>query len=87
MPLYHFDENGDTTDLYDFFVNNDNILYYDKPKVIFTGLINQEYAFDIKDSYSKVFISYVNSNGIIIKSVSGQLFEKGIYGEVEGIIL
>jgi hypothetical protein len=87
LPLYHFDENGDTTDLYDFFVNNDNILYYDKPKVIFTGLINQEYAFDIKDSYSKVFISYVNSNGIIIKSVSGQLFEKGIYGEVEGIIL
>ena len=87
LPLYHFDENGDTTDLYDFFVGNDNVLYYDKPKVSLTALMDKEYAFNIKDNYSKVNISYINSNGIVIKSVAGQLFGEGIYGAIEGIIL
>lgn len=87
MPLNHFDENGNPTALYDFFVGNDNVLYYDKPKVVLTSLINKEYAFDIKNNYSVVDIAFINNNGIIIKSVAGQLFESGIYGEVEAIIL
>ena len=87
ISLNHFDENGDTTDLYDFFVGNDNVLYYGKPKINLTALFNKEYAFNIKDNYSKTNINYIAGDGVIIKSLKGQLFEGGIYGEVEGIIL
>lgn len=87
LRLNHFDENGDTTTLYDFFVGNDNILYYDRPKVNLTALFDKDYAFNIKDNYSKTNIAYIGGNGVIVKSLNGQLFEGGIYGEVEGIIL
>tara|TARA_R110002153_G_scaffold241547_1_gene396632 strand:- start:235 stop:2832 length:2598 start_codon:yes stop_codon:yes gene_type:complete len=87
LSLYHFGETGVGTDLFTFFTGNDNVNYYSKPKVTFTALIDKNYAFDIKDSYSKVSLGYVNGNGIIIKSVKGQLFDSGIYSEVVGIIL
>ena len=87
IKLYHFDELGQSTDLYDFFVGNDNISYYSKPKVKFNALMDQDYAYNIKDNYCNVTIPYVNSNGIIIKSVKGELFGSGIYSTVEGIIL
>ena len=87
IKLYHFDELGQSTDLYDFFVGNDNINYYSKPKVKFNALMDQDYAYNIKDNYSNITMPYVNSNGIIIKSVKGELFGSGIYSTVEGIIL
>lgn len=87
IKLYHFDEVDQTTDLYDFFVGNDNIVYYSNPKIKFSALMDKEYAYNIKDNYSNVTMPYVNSNGIIIKSVKGELFGSGIYSSVEGIIL
>ncbi len=87
IKLYHFDELGQSTDLYNFFVGNDNINYYSKPKVKFNALMDQDYAYNIKDNYSNITMPYVNSNGIIIKSVKGELFGSGIYSTVEGIIL
>jgi hypothetical protein len=87
IKLYHFDEFGNQTDLYDFFTGNDNITFYSKPKVRFNALLSEDYAYDIKNNYSKVTIPYVNSNGIIIKSVRGELYENGIYSDIEGIIL
>ena len=87
LPLYHFNEQEQATDLYDFFVGNDNVKYLGKPKIKFEALFEEDYAFDVKDNYSLVTIGQVNSNGLIIKSLSGQLYEGGIYGEVEAIIL
>jgi hypothetical protein len=49
--------------------------------------MDEDYAYNIKDNYSNITMPYVNSNGIIIKSVKGELFGSGIYSTVEGIIL
>lgn len=87
LPLYYFDEQGGTTDLYDFFVGNDNIAYYSKPKVKFSALMDSDYAFDIKNNYAPIEMAYVTSNNMIIKSFEGKMFDGGIYGEVEAIIL
>ena len=87
MPLYHYDENGDSTDLYTFFKGNDNILYYNKPTVKFNALLDKEYAFDIKNNYSVVSIPQVNGSNLIIKSVNGKMYDQGVYAEVEAIIL
>jgi hypothetical protein len=87
LPLYHFNEQEQETDLYDFFVGNDNVKYLGRPKIKFEALFEEDYAFDIKDNYSLVTVNQINSNGLIIKSLSGQLYEGGVYGEVEAIIL
>ena len=87
LPLYHFNEQEQPTDLYDFFKGNDNLKFLGSPKIKFEALFDGDYAFDIKNNYSLVTIGQVNSNGLIIKSLSGQLYEGGIYGEVEAIIL
>ena len=87
LPLYYFDENGDTTSMYDFFVENDNIKFYSRPKISFTALLDKEYAFNIKDKYSECTLGMINGNSIIIKSVNGTIYDQGIYGDVEGIIL
>ena len=87
LPLYHFNEQGQSTELYNFFVGNDNIEYLGKPKIKFQALFNDDYGFDVKDNYSIVTLGQVNSNGLIIKSISGQIYESGIYGDVEAIIL
>ena len=87
LALNHFNEDGNTTALYNFFIDNDNVKYMSSPKVKFNGLIDENYAFDVKGNYSKIDIAHINSNGLIIKSISGQLYEGGIYGEVEAIIL
>ena len=87
MPLYYFDENGDTTSLYDFFVDSDNIKFYSRPKISFTGLLDKEYAFNIKDNYSECTLGMINGSTVVIKSVSGTIYDKGIYGDIEGIIL
>lgn len=87
LPLYHFNEQEQPTDLYDFFTGNDNLKYLGSSKIKFEALIDENYAFDIKNNYSLVTINQINSNGLIIKSLSGQLYEGGIYGEVEAIIL
>lgn len=87
MPLYHYDENGDPTDLYTFFKGNDNILYQNNPTVNFNALLDKEYAFNIKDNYSVVSIPQVNGKDLIIKSVNGKMYDQGIYAEIEAIIL
>ena len=87
LKLNHFDTDENATDLYNFFIANDNVTYLSKPKIKFTGLIDADYAFNVKDNYAKIDIAHINSNGLIIKSISGQLYEGGIYGEVEAIIL
>jgi len=87
LPLYHFNEQGVETDLYDFFVGNDNVLYLGKNKITFEALFESDYVFDVKDNYSMITIGQVSSSGMIIKSISGQLYEGGIYGQVEAIIL
>jgi hypothetical protein len=87
LPLYYFNEQGVTTDLYNFFTANDNINFYGKPTIKFKALFDSDYAFDIKNNYSIVDIPYLNSDGLLIKSISGEVYETGVYGEVEAIIL
>jgi hypothetical protein len=87
IKLYHFDDLGNQTDLYDFFVGNDNVVFYGKPKIRFKALFDKEYAYNIKDNYSIVTLPQVHCNGIIIKSVNGELYDTGVYSDVEGIIL
>lgn len=85
--LNHFDESGNTTSLYTFFTNNDNILYFNKPRLTFTALLDSDYAFDIKNNYSAVTIPQINSNEIIIKRVNGEIYDQGVYAEIQAIIL
>lgn len=87
IKLYHFDNVGNTTDLYDFFIENDNITFYNKPKIRFKALLDKEYIYDVKNNYTTVTLPQVNSNGIIIKSVNGELYDTGVYSDIEGIIL
>jgi hypothetical protein len=87
MKLYYFDLSGNTTDLYDFFVGNDNIQYYARPTISFTALMDEDYMYDIRNNYSVVNMAHTGGKDILIKSVSGQLYEGGIYSTVEGIIL
>jgi hypothetical protein len=87
MPLNHFDELGNATALFNFFIGNDNVQFYAKPTVKFNALFDSDYAFNIKDNYSVVQMDYINSNQIVIKSFSGDMYDGGLYGEVEAIIL
>lgn len=87
MPLNHFDSVGTTTDLYNFFVGNDNIVYLSKSKIKFSGLLNASYAFNIKGTYSDCRMYHIKNNRIVIKSINGTLFDGGIYGDIEAIIL
>ena len=87
IKLNHFDNVGNQTDLYDFFVGNDNVVFYGKPKIRFKALFDKDYAYDIKNNYSVVTLPQVHSNGIIIKSVNGELYDGGVYSDIEGIIL
>lgn len=87
IKLYHFDETDATTDLYDFFTGNDNIIFYNKPTIRFTALFSEDYIYNIKTNYSVVTLPQVYSSDILIKSVNGQLYEGGIYANIEGIIL
>tara|TARA_R110001632_G_scaffold192516_1_gene313341 strand:+ start:624 stop:845 length:222 start_codon:yes stop_codon:yes gene_type:complete len=73
--------------LYNFFTANDNLNFYGKPTIKFKALFDSDYAFDIKNNYSIVDIPYLNSDGLLIKSISGEVYETGVYGEVEAIIL
>lgn len=87
MSLNHFDEQGNTTDLFDFFSGNDNVQFYAKPTIKFKALFNSDYAFNVKDNYAVVSMDYINSQDIVIKSFSGDMFDGGIYGTIEAIIL
>ena len=87
LPLYYFDGQGQTTDLYDFFVGNDNIVYYDKSKVKFSALFDKDYVFNIKDNYSEVSMNFIPQGNLIIKSFEGKIYDGGIYGDIEAIIL
>lgn len=87
LPLTYFDSVGDTTDLYDFFVGNDNVSFYSKQKVSFSVLFDDDYAFNIKDNYSEVSMFMVPQGNLVIKSLSGKIYQGGIYGDIEAIIL
>jgi hypothetical protein len=87
LVLDYFDNQEQTTDLYDFFVGNDNILYFSKPTLSFKALLDSDYAFNIKDNYAKVTLSQIQANEIIIKSVKGEMYDQGIYADIEAIIL
>lgn len=87
LPLYYFDEQDQPTDLYDFFAGNDNIVYYDKSKVKFSALFDQDYVFNIKDNYADVTMNYIPQGNLIIKSFNGKIYDGGIYGDIEAIIL
>jgi hypothetical protein len=87
MKLYYFDQSGNTTDLYNFFVGNDNIQFYAKPTISFTALMEEDYIYDIKNKYSVINMPLTGGKDIVIKSVSGELYEGGIYSTIEGIIL
>jgi hypothetical protein len=87
MPLTHYNELGQSTDLYTFFKNNDNILYLDRPTVKFRALLDEDYAFNIKDNYSTVSMPQLNNSTLVIKSVDGNIYDRGIYADIEAIIL
>lgn len=87
LPLYYFDEQDQPTDLYDFFVANDNIVYYNKSKVKFSALFNDDYVFNIKDNYAEVSMNFIPQGNLIIKSFEGKIYDGGIYGDIEAIIL
>jgi hypothetical protein len=87
LPLRYFDELDQPTELYDFFIENDNINFYNSSKVSFTAFFDTDYGFDIKNNYSDVTMDFLGSNQIIIKSFKGKVYDLGIYGEVEAIIL
>lgn len=87
LDLNYFDTVGDTTDLYDFTVANDNITFLSKPSMSFKALMPNQYAFNIKDNYSIANFDYIHNNQIVIKSVKGQSYDQGIYADIEAIIL
>jgi len=87
MPLYYYNKLGVSTDLYAFFKGNDNVLFYSRPKINFKALLEEDYAFDIKNNYSLVSIPHVKNSTLVIKSVDGSIFDGGIYADIEAIIL
>lgn len=87
ISLSHFDKDGNTTDLYTFFTGNDNIKYLSSPKLKFTGLIDPDYIYNIKDNYGLVQFDHIQNNNLIIKSINGISYDAGVYAEIEAIIL
>lgn len=87
FPLYYFDTQDQPTDLYNFFSGNDNIVYYNKSKVKFSALFNEDYVFNVKDNYAEISMSYLPQGNLIIKSFEGKIYDGGIYGDIEAIIL
>lgn len=87
ISLNHIDNVGETTDLYDFCVGNDNIVFLSNPKISFKALMPKDYAFNIKDNYSLVDMNLIDNNNLIIKSVKGTMYDSGIYADIEAIIL
>ena len=80
------DTSGNTTDYYDFYVDDEKITYSDSPSIEFSMVVPTTNLGDLDFLFKEFTASRMTSNTIVIKSVEGEVYEDNAYLNVKGIL-
>lgn len=80
------DENGETTDYYDLYVDNEKIKYSDSTSIEFDMVVPTEELSSLDFFFQTLSCSTINSSNILVKSAEGEVFEDFAYLTIKGIL-
>jgi hypothetical protein len=80
------DTSGNTTDYYDFYVDDEKIKHSDSPSIEFDMVIPTSELADLEFLLKEFTASRITSDTIVIKSVDGEVYEDNAYLTVKGIL-
>jgi len=80
------DTSGNTTDYYDFYVDDEKITYSDSPTIEFSMVIPTTNLGDLDFLFKEFTASRMVSDTIVVKSVEGEVYEDNAYLNVKGIL-
>jgi|14BtaG_2_1085337.scaffolds.fasta_scaffold01458_6 hypothetical protein len=77
---------GDTTDYYDFYVDDEKITYSDSPSIEFSMVVPTTNLANLDFLFKEFTASRMVADTIVIKSVEGEVYEDNAYLNVKGIL-
>ena len=80
------DTSGNTTDYYDFYVDDEKIKHSDSPSIEFDMVIPTSELADLEFLLKEFTASRITPDTIVIKSVEGEVYEDNAYLTVKGIL-
>lgn len=80
------DTSGNTTDYYDFYVNDEKITYSDSPSIEFSMVVPTTNLANLDFLFKEFTASRMVADTIVIKSVEGEVYEDNAYLNVKGIL-
>ena len=80
------DENENTTDYYDFISSTEQIKSKSSVEIEFSMIVPTNSVSNVLFMLEKNSLSYINNQNVLVKSVSGNVFEENTYLDVKGII-
>lgn len=80
------DTSGNTTDYYDFYVDDEKIKHSDSPSIEFDMVIPTSELADLEFLLKEFTASRITPDTIVIKSVDGEVYEDNAYLTVKGIL-
>lgn len=80
------DTSGNTTDYYDFYVDDEKIKHSDSPSIEFDMVVPTSELADLEFLLKEFTASRITSDTIVIKSVDGEVYEDNVYLTVKGIL-
>lgn len=80
------DTSGNTTDYYDFYVDDEKITYSDSPSVEFSMVVPTTNLGDLDFLFKEFTASRMVADTIVVKSVEGEVYEDNAYLNVKGIL-
>ena len=77
---------GNTTDYYDFYVDDEKITYSDSPTIEFSMVVPTTNLANLDFLFKEFTASRMVADTIVIKSVEGEVYEDNAYLNVKGIL-
>jgi hypothetical protein len=82
-----FEEDGSTTDSYDeIFANSEKILQSENPRIEFDMVVPTSDLATLDFFLQRLSATRFTTNGILVKSASGEVFDDYAYLTIEGIL-
>ena len=80
------DENGDTTDYYTFYTDNEKIKYSNRPTIEFNMVLQTSELASLDFFFKTLSSTRINQSDILVKSAEGEVFEDYAYLTIKGLL-